>query len=117
MGSLPYHTPVLEFDIPIYGGRVYCFTSIEAYNSFRTHVGCDPLDSPSAGYCTQYRNTVTGSTIYSIMVADSLPSTLVHELGHLTHQILAHAGVKDEEAFCYLLDFLFRECGGDANLN
>jgi hypothetical protein len=114
---MEYAKPVLEFDIPIYGGRVYCFTSIEDYNSFRAYLKCAPLDDPSAGYCTQYHNNITGAILYSVMVADSRPSTLVHELGHLTHQILDFAGVKDEEAFCYLLDYLFRECGGDANLD
>jgi hypothetical protein len=32
--------------------------------------------------------------------------TMVHELSHAVHWILEKRWIKDEEAFCYLLDFL-----------
>lgn len=113
MAKLRWPKVELEFEVPIYGGRVYCTADIESYDSIREYLGVDPVSSDVVGRTTQYTNNITGGTIYVVLVLDGKPSTLVHELGHLTHRILERAGVKDEEAFCYLLDYLFFRCGGD----
>jgi hypothetical protein len=108
-----YPFSALEFEVPLFGSRVVCVTSLEDYNAIRDSLGVDPIEGHSVGMTSMYQQSDTGATLYAVMVRDSKPSTLVHELCHLTHRILERAGVKDEETFCYLLDWLYTRCGGD----
>lgn len=55
------------------------------------------------------RTWTTSQGYIIIGIEESSTDVLIHELGHATWSILNRAGVSDEEAFCYLLSFLYKE--------
>ena len=47
----------------------------------------------------------------AIIFADTLidEGTLVHELGHTSKHLLDIVGIKDEEAYCYTIEYLYNK--------
>lgn len=53
------------------------------------------------------------STGYIIIGLTSNDSTLIHELGHCVWRIVQLCGIEDEETFCYLLEYIYKEITND----
>ena len=110
----PYH-------IPIYGGMVYFVTDREVFADVRSYmtesVEHDDTQRFSLGCVQELMNNETGARCYVMGVFDGDMATLVHELGHLTIDILTNAGIditeQNSEAFCYLLDTLYQRFAPD----
>src|SRR3990167_1682401 len=99
-------------DIPIYGGKLIISFSKKKYRRNHkklTKSECNDYLSLgiSCAYCSN--NTI----VHTVGVFDDSLTTLIHELAHVTFNILNNAGVvinkgkmPSNEEFCYLLDHL-----------
>lgn len=106
----PSDTP--SIDIPIYFGTVYVTTTLEQFRQCQQYLGDDPYPNVVAGLCQMYQHG-DGDVAYLIGVFDNKLSTLAHELAHTTFKIFKHVGIEiggNNEAYCYLLDYLFEQC-------
>lgn len=100
------HIRVDPYDIDL-----YLITDREAYASVRSAYNKEPIDlSADAGCSSEYLR----QGVHLVGVFNGKVSTLVHELGHVTINILEWCGVpinsECSEAFCYLQDHLFSKC-------
>lgn len=106
--------------VPIYGGTVYAFRTTKAYAAAVRHMqddtDLDEMLRVSSGVMSGAYETDRGA-VYLLGWFDKIPSTLVHETGHLTMSILQRAGINpsdsDGETFCYLQGTLFAAIHGD----
>jgi hypothetical protein len=112
----PKWPKVHEFYVPIYGGRVVLCRTYEQWRQCVLYLNPNAEVFPTTAGATQVWPGVHGS-IYIVGVFDSKYRyrTLVHELGHVAFRVLGKAGVEthageSNEAYCYLLDFLYGEC-------
>ena len=114
--------PVVEFDIPIYGGRLYIFKTQEDFVNAESHLSGNPpkiVDCCFDGHATHFTHSTTGQSTYMIGWYSDKISTLIHELGHICVFVFKHSGMEigdsDGEAFCYLQGWLFDQILSVAN--
>lgn len=107
--------PDRKFNVPIYGGRVFFFTSLEKLNQASAHLGLDPVGDDLHGVFRRTRDEA--GSIYLIGQFTPKRSILVHEAAHCAMNILHYVGVptnkESDEAFCYLLDHICIQLGLD----
>lgn len=98
------------FEVPLYGGSVYCFKTREHFEEATKYLDVDLQHEGKAGTCA-YLESDKDSSLYLIGVFDGELGTLVHELAHIAIMIVQRAGFNSEkgngEPYCYLLGYLF----------
>ncbi len=108
--------PEITFIVPIYGTRILVINNTQDYNIYLKHY-CDP--EPNTFGCDGMTFTTyveDGQIILLGIFVKTIP-ILVHELSHCTFRILSHVGIPIEpnnsnEAFCYLIQYLYSQCEG-----
>lgn len=113
----PKWPKVYEFGIPIYGGRVALCRTFDQWKQCVLYLNPHAEVFPTGAGATQVWPNEGGS-IYLVGVFHNDRQryrTLVHELGHVAFRVLGKAQVdthsgESNEAYCYLLDFLYGEC-------
>lgn len=104
-------------EVPLFGGRVCMTTSRAEYEAAARYLGdCDDdllhAIHNALGLTACFRNR-DGDALHIVGVFDGMPRTLVHELAHVTFDVLDRVGEDTgrgpRETFCYLQDFLFEE--------
>jgi len=106
-----------KIDVPIYGSQfVVCKGTEKENRSFlKKELGFKPketlLPDDYLGRLLPLRCSVTGRPIWVLLFPSGKDSeleahTVVHELYHLTREILEYHGVEDEEAGAYLIGWL-----------
>lgn len=98
--------------IPIYGGTAYLVRTRKKYNEALAFLNHAPMQEKYKGCQITLENKKDGGVIYLIGIFDNSAQTMVHECSHATFDILGRAGVPVEndrpnEAFCYMIDWLF----------
>ena len=106
--------PLKKIKIPLYGGHIWFFTDVSAYNEASNQLDEDSGESHERGVgMTRVYVDEEDRRIYMVGVFDKGLQTLVHELGHVTIIVCEYAGIDPRsgngEPFCYLLDYLFAE--------
>ena len=110
--------PDASFYVPIYGGLVTMYKSPKALRQALKGIKIkdSKADEELNGICAYVENE-EGSVWYLVGWYTGLPSTLVHESGHLAQFILQRAGIDPTdskgETFCYLQEELVRIMGID----
>ena len=102
--------PMIEFEIPLYGGWVYLYRSPEKIQQAYRYLNVQSLEDPEGlydGFAHMLIDQSTGARLYLIgWYSDDL-TTLAHEASHIAFFILSNAGIdardSDGETFCYLL--------------
>jgi hypothetical protein len=100
---------VARIPIPLYGGSLWVAQSIADTNICASLIGGETdiegwegLSYPLLSY--------RGHPVYLVGLKRPAVDVLAHELSHVTFKILHGAGVavspKDDEAFCYLMQYL-----------
>lgn len=108
----PWPANAVTHEVPLYGSCVYFVQSLADYNLCMDFYKMKHSKDDCVGKVQWCVNKKDGTTFFMLGVFDGKPSTLVHELAHLTFFVLAHVGVpvkegKPNEAYCYLLDSLY----------
>lgn len=104
---------MVEFDIPIYGGKVKLYKSKDEYMSQREDLIDDEPDFDIDDFSgiVERIDLEDGSYYYAVGVFDGKVKTLVHELTHVAIFIAEHTvwavNSTTSEPFCYLLETLF----------
>jgi len=111
---------VKEVKIPIYGGKITVIIFLNTWKKVISHLKRKGFDTrgyedQESGYCgLQTSQYVNGVKKFAIIIKDDkdVGDTLVHELFHLTQDILEYRGinfVKEDanEAYAYLIGYLF----------
>lgn len=100
---------VARFDVPIYGGTVWFAQTVEDTQICASLIGAE-FDPEGWGGISWGGYSYKGASIYLVGIKTQSVSVLAHEMSHVAMGVLGHAGVvvtpKDDEAFCYLLEFL-----------
>lgn len=111
--------PEVNFEIPIYGGRVYLYRSQTDYENAVVYYG-QSVDLERSLRCGESSgfNVKDGGRVYLVGWYDTLPETLLHESLHLTFNLLRDVVIdptedSGEEAFCYLQEEIFRSLSQD----
>lgn len=97
--------------VPIYGQNVYLIDNQEDLKKCLEYLGTEEVITACAGLSMTYEHA-DGETLQLLCVFDNNPFTLVHEVGHVTFNILRDVGVDlsgSNEAYCYLLGYLYSE--------
>lgn len=119
MASKKWPRPDRSFHLPIYGGRVYLYRSVAAYDAALAFLRQAPREGHMEGVCRQLVNDSDGDgdVIYVVGWFSDRPSTLVHECAHLAAFALQRAGIdirdSNAEAYCYLLSDILERLGLD----
>lgn len=116
MSRKRWSKPVKQFQVPIYGGRVYLFKDRATWAQAREYLGLVATDEKFTGHFTSATND-DGSVVYVLGWFNGMPTTLAHEAIHLGFSILDRAGVpttkSTDEAMAYLVDHLLKQLGLD----
>lgn len=117
---IPAGAPVLEFDMPLYGGSVRLHRTPETLHADRRRLfgpACKPLP-PADGRVCQITAESSG-VCYLLGWFDGRASTLAHECSHIAFMALDRAGIDARHAHgephCHLMHRLIELCGGDTN--
>lgn len=109
--------PIKQIEIPIYGGLVYIFIDRMSFCDAADYLNIKDVKIRVCGQCITKVDRDTGAVHYLVGVFNNEIPTLVHELAHVTADCLAIAGIAvdntNNEAFCYLLDYLLTMCDLD----
>lgn len=107
------------FRVPAYSGRVVLCMTQAAYKRVRKSLDTHCPDSEfrdlerTKGVHVRVFDEKKDESVYVCGWFDRNPSTLVHELAHMTFDVLTYSGVpiskRNDEAFAYLIDRLFSE--------
>lgn len=104
----------IGFCIPVYTGRAVLCLTRDAYIKARKQFeefGPERDLKATYGLFVPLRDEKKNERVYLIGWFDRKPATLVHELAHMTFEILTYSGVpiskRNDEAFAYLIDALF----------
>lgn len=104
------------FKMPVYSGRVIVCLTRPAFKKIRQEAdGYEEGAELEHTYGVQVRtrDKKKNESVYIIGWFDKKLSTLVHELAHLTFDVLTYSGVRvsksNDEAFAYLIDALLDE--------
>jgi len=120
--SHPVGLPLVKvkFEVPIYGGTVRAFSDknelIKAYNKLSAREKQSSDSFPDVECSGMVFPTISkdGSLDFLVGVFDNDITTLVHECGHLAifvfEQIRCEITGDTSEPFCYLLEYLVRQC-------
>ena len=105
---------VKYISVPIYDQDVYIFRTEKAFQRAIEHLGMvGDFHLGSGGTAIQCENENTGEQVFLILITLPTMQVLVHEIAHVTFDILKHVGVSayhdEQEPFCYLLDHIFEE--------
>ena len=110
--------PFKEFDIPIYGGRVYVFKTRLAIEKARAHLNaprCDLDIHRLAGFAEAFYHKEGFRRLYLVGWFTGSVVTLGHELNHVAFMELERVGIDARndigETFCFLQGWLMRACG------
>ena len=110
-----------RIDVPIYDQTIYIADSREKYREMMEWVKSDTRDIHIVGGQSRQMQNQDGQSFIAVGVFDNDESTLVHECAHAAFQVLSFVGVdpteRNNEAYCYLLGFIFREAKKRISLN
>ena len=110
-----------RIDVPIYDQVVYVACSREKYREMMQWVGQETGDIDLVAGQSRMMQNPSGHTFVAIGVFEGDESVLVHECAHAAFQVLSHVGVdpteRNNEAYCYLLGFIYREAKKRISLN
>lgn len=102
-----------RIDVPIYDQVIYVAGNREKYREMMQWINADADEIDMIGGQSLQMQNKDGQTFIAIGVFEGDESVLVHECAHAAFQILSHVGVdpteRNNEAYCYLLGFIFRE--------
>lgn len=110
---------VAEFDIPLYGGKVTFILFSNTWDKVIKYLkgkGFKTKGYKDWGYIQgmQHSENIDGSQRFVVIIKknENMKDTLVHELFHLTQDILEYRGVNfikgdANEAYAYLIGTLF----------
>jgi len=119
MAGLRWPKSEVEFDVPVYGGRVYLYTDVRRLGRARRFLKLGEEERGLNGRCATVENEKTGEVLYLVSWYNGDVGTLAHEAGHLAFSVLERAGVlvggeAGDEAYCYLLGDLVRRLSAGA---
>lgn len=104
--------------VPLFSGQVYVTTSRADFEAAARCLGDCGEELQEAiwgalGLTSSYAHQETGEPLHLVGVFDGKPRTLVHELAHVTFDVLDRVGQETDrggrETFCYLQDYLFEK--------
>ena len=99
--------------IPIYDQDIHVFRTKAAFEKALDHLGMENV-YPSLGGLSLHCEGEDGSALFLVAIFVPTMQVLVHELAHVTFDVLNYVGVSthhgEQEPYCYLLDHLFEEC-------
>jgi hypothetical protein len=103
-----------EFDIDVYQKKLHVFWNKEDYLKVSSYtLGYEDSVEDTVG-CVQALDNQDGGTQYLIGIFDNNLATLAHESVHVAMNLCNDLGIKvdtdNQEPFCYLVDYIFREC-------
>ena len=110
---MKWPTKKLKFaPVAIYGVNVWLATDIKTHGKAAKVLHTETPTHVSGCY-SSHINENTGEMVFLIGVFNGDDSVLAHECAHAAFGILLNAGVDplegNNEAYCYLLGYLFRE--------
>lgn len=103
---------IIPIQIPIYNWTIIIL--VGSQENAESYIGSiEEVRTPQSGFgvqdaaCYQY-----SSTIYIWVQSDASISVLCHEIAHATFYLMdtVHLDVTDQEAFCYLFEYILNEC-------
>lgn len=103
---------IIPIQIPIYNWTIIIL--VGSQDDAESYIGSiEEVKMPQAEFgvqdaaCYQY-----SSTIYVWVQQDSSISVLCHEIAHATFYLMdtVHLDITDQEAFCYLFEYILNEC-------
>lgn len=96
--------------IPIYNANIILIEAQTIKDAATFIESANGINLPDLKDVTAFSADVN-DVIYVVIQRNGLISDLVHELNHVTYTILDYAGVdiSDQEAFCYLQQFIFEQ--------
>ena len=100
-----------EINIPIYNKLIVLIQAdsikdIDEYVEYYAHQPLEKLGTATQIGAASYGN-LPGDLLFLGVTPSYSLQELVHECGHMAWQIFEMIGGRDEEAFCYLLDYIF----------
>lgn len=110
---------VRELDIPIYGGKVTVILFLNTWDKVIKHLRKKGFDTKEYENWDnilglQFSQYINGSKKFVVIIenTDNIGDTIVHELFHLTQDILEYRGVNfiredPNEAYAYLIGYLY----------
>lgn len=103
---------IIPIQIPIYNWTIVIL--VGSQDDAESYIGSiEEVKMPQAEFgvqdaaCYQY-----SSTIYVWVQQNSSISVLCHEIAHATFYLMdtMHLDITDQEAFCYLFEYILNEC-------
>lgn len=103
---------IIPIQIPIYNWTIIIL--VGSQEDAESYIGSiEEVKMPQAEFgvqdaaCYQY-----SSTIYVWVQQNSSISVLCHEIAHATFYLMdtVHLDITDQEAFCYLFEYILNEC-------
>lgn len=103
---------IIPIQIPIYNWTIIIL--VGSQENAESYIGSiEEVRTPQSGFgvqdaaCYQY-----SSTIYIWIQSGASISVLCHEIAHATFYLMdtVHLDVTDQEAFCYLFEYILNEC-------
>lgn len=103
---------IIPIQIPIYNWTIVIL--VGSQDDAESYIGSiEEVKMPQAEFgvqdaaCYQY-----SSTIYVWVQQNSSISVLCHEIAHATFYLMdtVHLDITDQEAFCYLFEYILNEC-------
>lgn len=113
--KLRFPKGVRNFEVPIYGQRVYLTTKQDEVDAIDRYMHGGRIEwelRRRHSFCTYEVQEHTGIPLFLMVLRRPIQAPcVVHECGHLALMIAERVGLKvsyeDQEPFCYLLDYLF----------
>src|ERR1044072_6383802 len=101
--------PHNAIDVPVYRAHVVVYTRREDFAKHRAACTDKTLDLEDCDGISYEKGSV-----YLVGVFNNAMGVLVHELGHTAFKILRDCGIPADytaqEAFCYLIEYLYEQC-------
>ncbi len=113
--KLRFPKGIKNFEVPIYGQRVYVTTKQSEVDAIDRYMHDGNIEwhmrRHAAGFCVYEVQEHTGIPLFLVVLRRPVKvAAIVHECGHLAMMLAERVGMRihydDQEPFCYLLDWL-----------